>query len=91
MNGPNEHTSFEVNGNLSRLRNIVALQEPALIQGLEVEPAMAGHILAAYEAMPPHMQELLAMDCNADFVSCYTKFAVLEAFQAQVHVVLGDA
>ena len=67
MNDRSEHTDFEVKGNLALLRRIVALQEPAIVQGLEVEPAMAEHILRVCPAAEaswydgvghaPHLEE----------------------------------
>jgi hypothetical protein len=70
-------------GKIAHLREIVETQEPEVLAGLDVTPAMAERMLHWYDSLSPHLQELVAMEWNADFRSWVFRFAAFEALQVQ--------
>jgi hypothetical protein len=73
----------ESKGNIALLREIVQAQEAQLIAGLNMEPEMAERMLHLYDVLPPHLQELIAMECNTDFRSWATRFAAFDTMKGQ--------
>lgn len=70
-------------GRIAVLREITELREPRCMADLEVTPEMAKRMLLWYDSLTPHIQELIAMEWNADFRSWVFRFAAFEALQGR--------
>jgi hypothetical protein len=82
MNDPHTLDLTARKGKIALLRETVQFQEPTVIGGLEIEPRLAERMLVVYDALTPHAQELMAMECSADFRSWVVRFATIETISA---------
>jgi hypothetical protein len=64
---------------MARLREIARSGEAQVMDGLSFSPAFAQGLLAAYDGLTPHEQEVFAADCNADFGACVRRCAAAQA------------